>query len=145
MRKLLLVITLASGLHLAHAQKSVYTELPGRLFSQGKEMFLNNNYVGCINTLQEFKNQSKDIKLMEEADYMIVSSLFYQGKAGDGTILKDFLDDYPESYHRNQISFFSGSIHFQQKDWNKALHRFKQVEINYLSVSEQEDYSYRMA
>lgn len=145
MRKLLLVITLASGLHLAHAQKSVYTELPGRLFSQGKEMFLNNNYVGCINTLQEFKNQSKDIKLMEEADYMIVSSLFYQGKAGDGTILKDFLDDYPESYHRNQISFFTGSIHFQQKDWNKALHWFSQVNIDYLSVSEQEDYSYRMA
>lgn len=82
---------------------------------------------------------------MEEADYMIVSSLFYQGKAGDGTILKDFLDDYPESYHRNQISFFTGSIHFQQKDWNKALHWFSQVDIDYLSVNEQEDYSYRMA
>lgn len=145
MRKLLLVVTLASGLHLAYAQKSVYTELPGRLFSQGKEMFLDNNYVGCINTLEEFKNKSKDTKLMEEADYMIVSSLFYQGKAGDGTILKDFLDEYPESYHRNQITFFTGTIHFNDKDWNKALYWLSQSDMDYLSVDEQEDYSYRMA
>ncbi len=49
MKKLFLALALASGLQLAYAQKSAYTELPGRLFSQGKEMFLDNNYVGCIN------------------------------------------------------------------------------------------------
>lgn len=145
MRKLLLVITLASGLQLGYAQKSAYTELPGRLFSQGKEMFLNNNYVGAINTLQQFRNQSKDAKLIEEAEYMIVSSLFYQGKAGDGTMLKYFLDEYPESYHRNQISFFIGTTHFNEKDWNKALYWLSQSDVDYLSVDEQEDYSYRMA
>ncbi|MFV0328785.1 MAG: tetratricopeptide repeat protein [Dysgonomonas sp.] len=145
MKKLFLALALASGLQLAYAQKSAYTELPGRLFSQGKEMFLDNNYVGCINTLQEFKNQSKDNKLIEEAEYMIVSSLFYQGKAGDGTILKEFLDDYPESYHRNQIAFFIGTTHFNTKEWNKALHWFSQSDVDYLNVNEQEDYSYRMA
>ncbi|MDR0823583.1 MAG: tetratricopeptide repeat protein [Prevotella sp.] len=145
MKKLFLVLTLASGLQLAFAQKSVYTELPGRLFSQGKEMFLDNNYVGCINVLQEFKVQTKDQKLVEEADYMIISSLFYQGKVGDGVILKNFLDDYPETYHRDQIRFFIGSTHFNDKDWRKALYWFSQVDVDYLSVSEQEDFSYRKA
>jgi TolA-binding protein len=106
---------------------------------------LDNNYAGCINTLEEFKNRSKETKLTEEADYMIVSSLFYQGKAGDGAILKDFLDEYPESYHRNQISFFTGSAHFAQKDWNKARFWLSRSDVDYLSVGEQEDYSYRMA
>jgi TolA-binding protein len=145
MKKLLVALGLALSMQFAYAQKSVYTELPGRLFTQGKEMFLDNNYVGCINSLEEFMKQSKDAKLLPEADYMIVSSMYYQGKAGDATILKDYLEKYPETYHRNQICFFIGSTHFAEKDWQKALYWLSQADMDYLDVKEQEDYSYRTA
>lgn len=145
MKKLLVALGIACSMQFAYAQKSVYTELPDRLFTQGKEMFLDNNYVGCINTLEEFKNQSKDIKLHQEADYMIISSFFYQGKSSVGNMLKEYLEKYPSTYHRNQISFFIGTTHFQEKDWQKALYWLSQSDVDYLSVGEQEDYSYRTA
>ncbi|MFV0539376.1 MAG: tetratricopeptide repeat protein [Dysgonomonas sp.] len=145
MKRILLTLAVASVLQLAHAQKSAYTVMPDRLFSQGKEMFLDKNYVGSQNTLQEFKRLSKDSKLTQEADYMLVSSLFYQGKANAGVLLKDYLDEYPETYHRNQICFFIGTTHFDEKDWKKALYWFSQADMDYLTVDEQEDYSYRMA
>lgn len=145
MKKLLVALGLALSMQFAYAQKSVYTELPGRLFTQGKEMFLDNNYVGCINSLEEFMKQSKDAKLLPEAGYMIVSSMYYQGKAGDATLLKDYLEKYPETYHRNQICFFIGSTHFAEKDWQKALYWLSQADMDYLDVKEQEDYSYRTA
>jgi len=145
MKKLLVALGLALSMQFAYAQKSVYTELPGRLFTQGKEMFLDNNYVGCINSLEEFMKQSKDAKLLPEAEYMIVSSMYYQGKAGDATLLKDYLEKYPETYHRNQICFFIGSTHFAEKDWQKALYWLSQADMDYLDVKEQEDYSYRTA
>jgi TolA-binding protein len=145
MKKSLIALIFVLSIHFSYAQKSVYTESPGRLFSQGKEMFLDNNYTGCINTMQEFKKASKDTQLNAEADYMIVSSLFYQGKAETGNLLKDFLEKYPETYHRNQISFFIGSIHFSEKDWQRATFWFDQVDMDYLSATEQEDYSYRKA
>ncbi|MDR1715364.1 MAG: tetratricopeptide repeat protein [Prevotella sp.] len=145
MKKLLVALGLALSMQFAYAQKSVYTELPGRLFTQGKEMFLDNNYVGCINSLEEFMKQSKDAKLLPEAEYMIVSSMYYQGKAGDATLLKDYLEKYPETYHRNQICFFIGSTHFAEKDWQKALYWLSQADMDYLNVKEQEDYSYRTA
>ena len=145
MKRILLTLAVASVLQLAHAQKSAYTVMPDRLFSQGKEMFLDKNYVGSQNTLQEFKRLSKDSKLIQEADYMLVSSLFYQGKANAGLLLKDYLDQYPETYHRNQICFFIGTAHFDEKDWKKALYWFSQADMDYLTVDEQEDYSYRMA
>lgn len=145
MKRILLTLAVASVLQLAHAQKSAYTAMPDRLFSQGKEMYLDKNYVGSQNTLQEFKKLSKDSKLIQEADYMLVSSLFYQGKANAGMLLKDYLDEYPESYHRNQICFFIGTTHFDEKDWKKALYWFSQADMDYLTVDEQEDYSYRMA
>lgn len=145
MKNLLLTLGIALSLQFVYAQKSVYAELPNRLYNQGREMFLNGNYVGCINTLGEFKEQSGDTKLEVEADYMIIASQFYQGKAGIENPLKDYLERYPQTYHRNQICFFIGTTHFNLKDWNKALYWFSQSDMDYLSVNEQEDYAYRMA
>lgn len=146
MKKVLAALAIiASGIQFSHAQKSVYTEHPNILFTQGKEMFIDNNYTGCINTLQEFRKTSKDVSLNAEADYMLVSSFFYQGKTNIGDLLKDYLEKYPETYHRNQIGFFIGSTHFAEKDWQRAIYWFDQVDMDYLSQTEQADYSYRKA
>lgn len=145
MKKLLVALGIACIMPLAYAQKSTYTELPGRLFTQGKEMFLDNNYVGTMNLLEEFKKKSNDSKLIQEADYMLVSSAYYVGTANIADQLKDFLETYPETYHRNQICFFVGSTHFAEKDWQKAIFWLSQADVDYLSLSEQEDYSYRAA
>ncbi len=145
MKKLLVAIGIVVSLQSAYAQKSVYTEQPGRLFSQGKEMFLNDNYAGTIHMLEEFKTKSKDSKLIQEADYMIISSMYYMGTENMANTLKDYLEEYPETYHRNQLCFFIGSTHFAEKDWKKALYWFSQADMDYLSDSEQEDYSYRTA
>ncbi|MDU1889948.1 MAG: tetratricopeptide repeat protein [Dysgonomonas sp.] len=145
MKKLLVALGFVCCIQFSYAQKSVYTEYPDRLFTQGKEMFLDNNYVGCINTLEEFRGQTRDHKLLQEADYMIVSSFFYQGRANVENMLKDYLEKYPSTYHRNQLCFFIGTIHFQEKDWQKALYWLSQSDVDYLQVGEQEDYSYRTA
>ena len=145
MKKLLITLGFILSLQFVYAQKSVYAELPNRLYNQGREMFLNANYVGCINSLTEFKNQANDPKMEVEADYMIIASQFYQGKSGIESVLKDYLEKYPQTYHRNQICFFIGTIHFNQKDWNKSLYWFSQSDMDYLTVNEQEDYAYRMA
>ena len=56
MKKILLItgIGIASTLQLTYAQRGISNELPQRLFIQGKEMFLDNNFVGAQNTLAEF-------------------------------------------------------------------------------------------
>ncbi|MDR2955404.1 MAG: tetratricopeptide repeat protein [Prevotella sp.] len=145
MKKLLVALGIALSLQFAYAQKSVYTELPDRLFSQGKEMFLDNNYVGCISTLEKFKAKTKDKKEIQEAEYMIVGSMYYMGKEDSKDLLEKYLKKYPETYHRNQLTFFIGSTYFAQKDWGNALYWFSQSDMDYLSLSEQEDYSYRLA
>ncbi len=145
MKRLLVALSVVLSMQYAHAQKSVYTESPNRLFTQGKEMFLDDNFVGCINTLEEFKKKSSDDKLMPEADYMLVSSQYYMGKSISTNALKDYLEKYPETYHRNQLCFFIGSSHFTEKDWEKALYWLSQADVDYLNVKEQEDYSYRTA
>lgn len=145
MKKLLVAVGIILCLPSVHAQKSAYTESPGRLFSQGKEMYLNDNYTGAIHSLEEFKAKSKDSKSIQEADYIILSSMYYIGTPEITNNLKDYLEKYPETYHRNEICFYIGSYHFIEKDWKKALYWFNQSDMDYLSVKEQEDYAYRTA
>ena len=146
MKKSVLALSLAGSLQLSvHAQKSVANEIPQRLFLQGKEMFLDKNYVGTLHRMEEFKKASKDKNLVAEADYFIVSSLYFQGKSAALNQLKDYLEDYPSTYHRQEIAFFIGSIHFEEKEWEKAAYWLSQADLDYLSPTQQADYSFRLA
>ena len=147
MKKILLItgIGIASTLQLTYAQRGISNELPQRLFIQGKEMFLDNNFVGAQNTLAEFKRLSNDQNAKLEADYMIAASSYFTGKEDAVTILREYLDTYPESYHRNDICFYIGSSYFNEKNWNQSLYWFEQADVDYLSKKDQEDYTFRSA
>ncbi|MBP1616266.1 MAG: hypothetical protein H6Q14_93 [Bacteroidetes bacterium] len=146
MKKSVLALSLAGCLQLSvHAQKSVANELPSRLFLQGKEMFLDKNYVGTLHRMTEFKKLSNDKNLIAEADYLIISSLYHQGNPIVLNQLKDYLDAHPETYHRQEIAFFTGSIHFEGQEWAKAAYWLAQADLDYLNPSQQEDCSFRLA
>lgn len=145
MKKIFFIVGIASSIQFSNAQKSITNELPARLFIQGKEMFLNNNYTGAENTLTEFKQSSKDKSLLLETDYMIAASSYFRGKENAAIVLREYLDTYPESYHRNDICFYIGSSFFKDKEWDKALYWFKQSDVSYLSLNDQEDYTFRSA
>lgn len=146
MKKLFIVLlSLVCSIQLTYAQKSMYSEKPNGLFKQGEEMFLGKNYLGAIHSLEEFKKYSNDPQLLQEADYMIVSSQFYKGEARANQLLKDYLTEYPSTLHRNQLCFLIGSTHFAQKEWNLALYWFNQADSDYLNSEDQEDYLYRSA
>ncbi|NDV68777.1 tetratricopeptide repeat protein [Dysgonomonas sp. 25] len=145
MRKLLIVLACICTAQIAYAQRSVYDTHPQRLYNQGREMFLNNNYSGTVNTLREFVDHSKDTQLNEEAEFMILASDYYMGTPGIGNKLKGYMEQYPGTIHRSQLSLYIGSIHFQEKDWDKTLYWLSQADLDHLNVAEQEDYTYRMA
>ena len=146
MKKILLLLgIITAGLQFIHAQQSVKNELPDRYYNEGKELYYDKNYTGAIHSLNEFIKRSADTEQSIEANYMIVTASFLNGSKKAGAEMKDFLDSYPETYHRNRLCFYIGSFHFDRKEWAIALHWFNQSDINYLTLDEQEDYSFRYA
>ena len=57
--------------------------------------------------------------------------------------MKEFLEEYPETVHINQINFLIASYYFNKDDWSKALLWFNLADLDYLKINEQEDYSFR--
>ncbi len=144
MKKIILVFTLALITYALPAQQSIYNSQPGRLFNLGKEMFLEKNYIGAQEILTDFISESKDYFLIQEADYMIAVSAFRLGNKNSGDILEGFLNNYPETIYRHQTTFLIASHYYDSKEWQRALFWFNLADLDYLSLEEQEDYSFRL-
>ena len=97
MKKLLIPLCLVLGSHLAHGQRTYQFESSDRLFVEGKELYQLKNYAGCIDKLEAYKQQATNADLIQEADYMLVSSAYQQGRPNAAELLKAYLEMYPAS------------------------------------------------
>lgn len=145
MKKIFVGLTIICATQFAYAQKAVYNSQPDRLFNQGKEMFLDRNYSGTINTLTEFIKQSKDASKIEDAKYMILGAEFYMGTPNILNEIKNYLDEFPGTLYNDKLNFYTGTIHFQDKEWDKALFWLTKSNSDLLEEDEQADYKYRVA
>lgn len=145
MKKIIFLFILALIAQVSIAQRTAYHTQPEQLFNRGKEMFLGGNWEGAEQLLKKFVAGSDDTYLSEEAAYMMAVSSFHRGDGNSGNTLEAFLDAHPETIHRDQVNFLIGSYHFDKKEWQAAGERFNQADLDYLTLSEQEDYSFRSA
>ena len=145
MKKLLIPLCLVLGSHLAHGQRTYQFESSDRLFVEGKELYQLKNYAGCIDKLEAYKQQATNADLIQEADYMLVSSAYQQGRPNAAELLKAYLEMYPASRHSDEAAFQIASVHFGQGEYDKAIYWFEQSNMDVLSIEQQEAYSFRLA
>lgn len=145
MKRILIPLCLVLGSHLANGQRSYQFEAPDRLFVEGKELFSLKNYPGCIDKLQAYKQHATDADLIQEADYMLVTAAYEQGRPNAAELLKDYLEAYPSSRHSDEVCFRIASTHFGRGEYEKAVFWFGESDIDMLSPEQQEVYSFRLA
>jgi TolA-binding protein len=143
MKKILFLIACALCIQLVDAQRSVRFTSPDRLFQEGRAMFADKNYAGCIDKITAYKKQAEDPDLIRESDYLLAASAFHQGRDDAGDLLKEHLNVYPGTFHRNEICFMIGSVYFRENDYPSAERWLKQCDIDLLSEPEQADFAYR--
>ncbi|MDD4606708.1 MAG: hypothetical protein PHH10_10445, partial [Dysgonamonadaceae bacterium] len=114
MKKIILLLSVLGIFSFASAQKTAYHKMPEKLFNEGKEMFLEENYTGAHDLLSEYLNQGTDSNLREEAEYLLAASAYYRNSPNSGDVMKEYLDTYPETLYHNNLKFLIGSFHFNE-------------------------------
>lgn len=145
MRRIFIPLCLVVGSHFTSAQRAYQVESTDRLFNEGKELFILKNYTGCIDKLETYRSYAKDADLIQEADFLLACSAFEQGLPDALDLLKEYIIAYPDSRHIDEVNFLIGSIHFSKDEYAKAIHFFKESNIDQLSLNQQEAYSFRLA
>ncbi|MDR1682510.1 MAG: tetratricopeptide repeat protein [Candidatus Symbiothrix sp.] len=143
MKKSFLLGLCAMVISVAVAQRSVSDRLPERLFKQGQAMFNDRNFAGCIDKITEYKKLAPWSDATAEADFLLAASAYHQGRNDAEWSLREFLDTYSETPHRNEIAFMLGSVYFTRQDYTLAQYWFNACDIDFLSEDEQADYAYR--
>jgi TolA-binding protein len=145
MKKIFFFFLLTLCVQILPAQRSAFFISENKLFYEGKTMFNDGNYAGCIDKLKEFIKTDPESSLLRESEFLLIASDYRQGKKDVLQSLRDYLEENPGTIHRDDISFMIGSIFFERKDYPHAIFWFNQTNIDNLSNSDQEDYAYRMA
>ncbi|OAV68757.1 tol-pal system protein YbgF [Bacteroidales bacterium Barb4] len=126
-------------------QRSRSAELPEHLFAEGKELFGLKNYAGATDKLEAYRACATDADLVQEAAYMLACAAFEQRRGNAGLLLEKYLADYPDSRHGNEVYYMTGSVSFARGDYQEALRRFRETDIDRLDAERQEAYSFCMA
>jgi TolA-binding protein len=151
MKRLFIPLCLLCGSLAATGQLSRQSDTPGRLFAEGKEMFDLKNYNEAADKLHGMLSatalQKPSVMASEirEADYMLACIAYQQGLPQAATLLKEYLDTYPDSHHADEVSFYTGSVHFGNNEYEKAAFWLGEADIDRLAEDEQETYTYRLA
>ena len=145
MKKTSLLLICAIIVSAVVAQRSMPYLSSDRFFNEGKAMFNDRNYAGCIHKITEYKRQDLSLPAVAEADFLLASCVYHQGRKDAVKILREYLDTYPESPHGNEIAFMLASVYFAEENYAMARYWFKTCNIDYLSQEQQDDYAYRTA
>ena len=145
MKRILIPLSLILCTGSVCAQRTYRYESPERLFVDGKECFVKKNYAGCIDKLNDFKLNTQDLDLIQEADFMLASSFFKQGAGGAMERLLSFRENYPDARQMDIINFYIATLYFGEEEYEKALFWLKKSDIDNLTTDQQEVYTYRMA
>jgi TolA-binding protein len=144
MRKTILILCCVISVQVVLAQRSVHYTSPDRLYREGKAMYEDRNFAACIDKMQQYKQQENPAYIAE-ADFYIVASGYYQGRRELTNELKEFLENYPATVHRDEVAFMIGSCHFAKKEYERAAFWLNESNMDMLSEKQQEDYAYRLA
>ena len=137
---LLLCLCLSSSIQ---AQVSYRSETPYMIFAKGKKMFQVHNYNGCIDLLTYFKNQSEDLELLQEADYMIAASSYANRSPQALSLLENFVAQYKWSSHVHKAHMLIGNLYLFDQKYKKANRQYALVDMEKLSPDDQEEYLFR--
>lgn len=110
--------------------------------SRGIEMYCDNNYIGCIDQMTQAIGIAGE---SETADAYIALAAVAQGQHDALTLLRNFINRYPESTMRPRIQAAIGDCYFAQNRFGEALTEYFKVPNNSLTGKDAEDLCYHKA
>ncbi|GHV47579.1 hypothetical protein FACS1894181_01290 [Bacteroidia bacterium] len=146
MRRYIILLCIAGSIYGAWGQRSYRFVSPERLFLEGKELFDLKNYAGCVDKLTAFKQlEEADTNLRQEAEFLLACCAYQQGLPQAGDMLKEYASTYPDTRHKDEASYYIGTLHFATGDYERALFWLNESDVDMLTPSMQEAYTYHLA
>ncbi|MRZ26921.1 tetratricopeptide repeat protein, partial [Parabacteroides distasonis] len=115
------------------------------LYKEGKELFQERNYAAALPALKAFVKQKPAASLLQDAEYMLVSSAYELKDKNRIELLRKYLDRYPDTPYANRIYALLASCYFYEGKYDEALALFNSADLDLLGNEERDDCTYQLA
>ena len=115
------------------------------LYKEGKELFQEKNYAAALPALKAFVKQKPATGLLQDAEYMLVSSAYELKDKNRIELLRKYLDRYPDTPYANRIYALLASCYFYEGKYDEALALFNSADLDLLGNEERDDCTYQLA
>lgn len=127
------------------AQTSEKITSPVNLYKEGRNLFLQKNYAAATPPLKAFIRQEPNASLREEAEYMLVCSAYELKDKNSITLLRNYLEQYPDTPYANRIYALLAAGYFYEEKYDEALALFNSAQLDLLGNEERDDMTYFLA
>lgn len=127
------------------AQTSEKITSPVNLYKEGRNLFLQKNYAAATPPLKAFIRQESNASLREEAEYMLVCSAYELKDKNSITLLRNYLEQYPDTPYANRIYALLAAGYFYEEKYDEALALFNSAQLDLLGNEERDDMTYLLA
>lgn len=128
----------------AHGRHLNSPEAPGYI-ERGRTMLADLSCLGASQQTDEALRLPIDGPQKEEALYIKALSALHSGKESAARMLKEWIDDYPESPKRFNAMLALGDYYFARGEYNEALIKYCEVPSGVLDGASDDYLSYRKA
>ena len=115
------------------------------LYKEGKELFQEKNYAAALPALKAFVKQKPTASLLQDAEYMLVSSAYELNDKNRIELLRKYLDHYPDTPYANRIYSLLASCYFYEGKYDEAMALFNSTDFDLLNNEERDDRTYQLA
>jgi TolA-binding protein len=95
--------------------------------------------------LKAFVKQKPTASLLQDAEYMLVSSAYELKDKNRIELLRKYLDRYPDTPYANRIYSLLASCYFYEGKYDEALALFNSTRLDLLGNEERDDRTYQLA
>ena len=127
------------------AQTSEKITSPVNLYKEGRNLFLQKNYAAATPPLKAFIRQEPNASLREAAEYMLVCLAYELKDKNSITLLRNYLEQYPDTPYANRIYALLAAGYFYEEKYDEALALFNSAQLDLLGNEERDDMTYLLA
>ena len=137
---LFMVIPVVAG-----AQQTGLLTGQGRLFDDGKQLFMRHDYAAARQTLMRYMDSDNRPEFADEAEYMLACTAYELKLPNRIDRLETYLEKHPESRYKNRIQALVASSYFSDKEYLKTIACYRGCDFDALGNEERDDNVYRLA
>jgi len=126
-----------------YSQESIIYTQPSKDFDKALLLFEDNQYAAAQILFGTVKSKTLNKGLQSDCEYYIANCAIRSDQDNAEDLIRNFVENYPESRKQNQASIDVAYYYFDHRDYKEALKWFNQVDESDVPTTEKDKFNFQ--